>query len=317
MKTITSTKQSRLTIKVQSLSTWAYLKKEWLVYTMISPVILYYFIFHYIPMFGIVVAFQNYMPLRGFWNSPWVGFGNFQLLFHSADFWRILKNTFLISIYRLFFGFPAPILLALLINEVRNLRYKKIVQTISYLPHFLSWVIVGGLITTMLSLNGPVNSLTSLFGVEPTQWILEPSLFRSMLVGSGIWKEIGWGTLIYLAAISGVDSDLYEAAVIDGAGRLRQVWHVTLPSIRGTIIILFILSVGGILDAGFEQVFLLQTPMTVGVSEIIDTYVYKVGLQRANFSFASAIGIFKSLVGMCMIIFVNYLAKKAGQDSMW
>lgn len=293
------------------------LRKEWLVYVMIMPVVAFYIIFEYVPMLGIALAFKNYMPLRGFWDSPWVGLLHFENLFKSPDFLQVLANTILISLYRLIFGFPAPILLALLLNEVRHIAFKKIVQTISYLPHFLSWVIVGGLITTMLALEGPVNQIAATLGGEKTQYLTDPSHIRTLLVGTGVWKEIGWGTLIYLAAIAGIDPGLYEAAVIDGASRLRQTWHVTLPSIKGTVIILLILNVGGILNAGFEQIFLLQNAMTNRVTEIIDTYVYKIGIMNANYSFGTAVGIFKSAVGMLLIFLVNAIARKLGEDGLW
>jgi putative aldouronate transport system permease protein len=209
-------------------SLFAYMTQNKVFYLMMAPVLLYFIVFHYIPMFGIVIAFQRFSPIRGFWGSPWIGWRNFEILFNSTDFPMVMRNTVLISLYRLLWGFPAPIILALLLNEVGSKTFKKLAQTISYMPHFLSWVITAGLITTILELKGPVNQFLGFFGVEPKMFILDPGLFRSILVGSSIWKEVGWGTLIYLAAIAGVDPELYEAAIIDGAGRFRQTLNITL-----------------------------------------------------------------------------------------
>ncbi len=300
-----------------NLKFWEYVKKEKFLYIMMLPVIMYFIVFHYAPMFGIILAFKNFSPFRGFVGSPWVGLRHFQNLFGSPEFGMILGNTIWISLIKLFWGFPAPIILALLLNEVRNAGFKRVVQTVSYLPHFLSWVIIGSLVTFMLSLNGPINELTKLFGQEPRQFLLESSIFRSLLVVTDIWKGVGWGTLLYLASISGIDQNLYEAAYIDGAGRLKQTTYITIPSIKGVVIILFIFNIGGILSAGFEQIFILQNPMVRQVSEIVDTYVYKRGIVSAQYSFATAVGIFKSVVGLILISGTNYLAKKVGEEALW
>jgi putative aldouronate transport system permease protein len=283
---------------------------------MMAPVLLYFLVFCYLPMFGIIIAFQKYSPIRGFWASPWVGWRNFSLLFSSTDFPMVMRNTILISLYRLFWGFPAPIILALLLNEVKSKFFKKTAQTISYMPHFLSWVITAGLVTTTLELKGPLNQFFGLFGMEPRMFILEAKLFRSILIVSGVWKGVGWGTLIYLAAIAGVDPELYEAAIIDGAGRFRQALHITLPAIQSTIIILLILRVGTILNAGFEDILLLQNSMVRDVSEVIDTHVYKIGIQGGNFSFGTAVGLFKSTVGFVLVVITDRIAKRFGDTSL-
>ena len=283
---------------------------------MMAPVLLWYLIFCYVPMFGIVIAFQKYSPLRGFSGSPWVGWRNFSILFNSADFPVVMRNTIVISIYRIVFGFPAPIILALLFNEVRSKLFKKTTQTIFYMPHFLSWVITAGLIISILSLKGPVNQFLGFIGFEPQMFMMNPKIFRGILIGSGIWKEIGWGTLIYLAAIAGIDQELYEAAIIDGAGRLTQALRITLPSIQSTIVILFILRMGRILSAGFEDILLLQNAMTAEVSEVLDTYVYKTGIVGADFSFGTAVGLFKSVIGFALVIMTDRIAKRFGDSSL-
>jgi len=302
--------------QTRKTSLLAYLFYNKVFYLMMVPPLLYYVIFCYAPMFGIVIAFKQYTPRLGFGGSPWVGLKHFEILFTSNDFPMVMKNTVIISLLRLVWGFPMPVILSLLLNEVRNTKFKRVTQSISYMPHFLSWVIVGGLIRAMFSMDGPINSLFSLFGTEPVIFLQNSSSIRSVLVFTAIWKEVGWGTLLYLAAISAVDTDLYEAAVIDGAGRFMQMLHVTLPAIIPTMIILFILNTGSILNAGFEQIMMLQNPMTRLVTEIIDTYVYKMGILSGSYSLASAAGIFKSTVGMALVLFSNALARKFGDTSL-
>ena len=299
------------------MSAWAYIKREKMLYIMMLPVMIYFIIDHYIPMLGIVIAFKNYSPVAGIIDSPWVGLMYFENLFQSPDFFLVLKNTVIISLYRLMFGFTAPIILSLLINEIGNTKYKKIIQTISYLPHFLSWVIVAGLISTMLSVDGPINTLRGLFGIEKQQMLTNSSMFRGILVVTGIWKEVGWGTLFYLAAIAGINSELYEAARIDGASRWKQTLYITLPSIKGVVVILLIMQAGTVMNAGYEQVLLLQNPMVRNVSEILDTYIYKTGLQNSNYSFATAVGFFKCVVNMILILTTNLISKRMGEEGLW
>lgn len=297
------------------------MRSHQLYYLLILPGLLYFIVFHYAPMYGVIIAFKDVSPfdgLAGMLSSRWVGFQHFRTFFDSYYFWDIIGNTITISFYRLLFGFPAPILLALLLNEVTHAYFKRIVQTISYLPHFISMVVLAGLTTTLLSVDsGFVNSVLVKLGFEPIFFLADTRYFRSVLVVGGIWKEIGWGSIIYLAAIAGVDQQLYEAAKVDGAGRLRQMWHITLPGIRPIAIILLILQIGHVMDAGFEQIFLLYSPPVYQVSDIIDTYVYREGLVDVNYSFASAVGLFKAVIALALVAGANMLAKRFGQDGIW
>lgn len=256
-----------------------YYRRNLFFYLMLLPVAAYYLLFHYGPMVGVILAFKNYVPRKGIWGSAWVGLKHFQVLFGSNDFRMVMVNTILLSLYKLIWGFPAPILLSLLINEMNQRHVKKAVQTVTYMPHFLSWVIVAGLVRTVFGEDGPVNAAISNFGKEPVFFLIQKGAFRSILVGANIWKEVGWGTLIYLATIAGIDPELYESAVLDGAGRFKQTLHITLPSMLPTIVILLIMRTGSILNAGFEDVLLLQNAMIRDVAEVIDTYVYKQGIQ--------------------------------------
>jgi putative aldouronate transport system permease protein len=295
-----------------------YFLKHWQTYSMIIPGVLFFIVFIYIPLLGSVIAFQDYNIFNGVFHSKFVGLKHFENLFAYPEFYRVLKNTLLISIYQLILGFPAPIILALLLNEVRKLWFKRIVQTVLYLPHFLSWVIVGGLFINLLSPRiGMVNELIQFFGGQPIFFVQEPGYFRSIVVGSGIWKEVGWGTIIYLAALAGINPDLYEAAEIDGASKWRQVFNVTLPSILPTIAILFLLRIGTIMDTGFEQIYMFLNPLVYDVGEVFDTYIFRIGLLGAQFSATTAIGMFKSVVGFILIIGANQLSKKATGNSIY
>ncbi|WP_235885897.1 ABC transporter permease [Paenibacillus cymbidii] len=299
----------------------AFLRKNRLYYALIAPGLLYFLIFHYVPLYGIIIAFKDVAPFdgfRGIFTSEWVGLKQFHTFTGSYYFWDILGNTVIISLYRLLFGFPAPIVLALLMNEVRIVAFKKVVQTISYLPHFISMVVMAGLTTTVFALDGgTINEVLHRLGFEPLYFLGDGRYFRSVLVSTGIWKEIGWGTIIYLAAIAGIDPQLYEAAVVDGAGKLRQIWHITIPGILFVIVIMFIFAAGGLLNAGFEQIFLLYSPPVYKVADIIDTYVYRKGLVEMQYSFATAVALFKSVIAMALLLGTNYLAKKLNQDGIW
>ncbi|WP_409342078.1 ABC transporter permease [Paenibacillus sp. MBLB4367] len=291
-------------------------------YLMAIPGLLYYFIFHYLPMAGVLIAFQDYSPLlgiKGVFTSPWVGLQHFETFFSSPYFIRILQNTVIISGLKLLFGFPAPVLLALLLNELRGRIVKRFVQTISYLPHFLSWVVVAGMMILLMSPSlGIANPILERLGFDGNANLLGSSgTFRTVLVASSVWKEIGWNSIIYLAAISGINPQLYEAAEMDGASRWKQVRHITIPSLRHVMSILFILQVGHLLDAGFEQVFLLYSPAVYAVGDIIDTYVYREGLIGLNYSFASAVGLFKSVIAMILILSANRLAKRLEAEGLW
>jgi putative aldouronate transport system permease protein len=291
-------------------------------YLLALPGLLYFLVFHYVPMLGVIIAFKNFSPLlgaKGIFTSPWVGFEHFERLFQSHYFVRILTNTIVISGLKLLFGFPAPIVLALLINEVRRLAFKRFVQTISYLPHFLSWVVVAGMLSLFLSPTlGIAGDVLRLFGMNSDIMFLGSNVyFRSVLVASYVWKEIGWASIIYLAAINGISPHLYEAATIDGASRWKQMLHITLPSIRNIISIILILNIGHLLDAGFEQIFLLYSPAVYETGDIIDTYVYREGLIGLNYSFASAVGLFKSVIAMILIVSANRIAKRMETESLW
>ncbi|RAV09511.1 ABC transporter permease [Paenibacillus contaminans] len=297
------------------------IKRHKLYYLLILPGVLYFLVFHYVPMYGITIAFKDIAPfegLKGIFTAEWVGLQHFKNFASSYYFWDIIGNTLTISVYRLVFGFPAPIILALLINEARHVMFKRTVQTISYLPHFISMVVLAGLTTTLLSTDGGfINGLLQKLGFEPVAFLTDTNTFRPVLVISAIWKEVGWSSIIYLAAIAGVDPQLYEAAKVDGASRLRQIWHITIPGISHIIVILFILQIGHIMDAGFEQVFLLYSPPVYDVADIIDTYVYRKGLVEVQYSFAAAVGLFKSVIAVILVVGANYLAKKIDQEGIW
>lgn len=298
--------------------TWREYKKSKYLFFMLIPVILWYGVFHYGPLYGILLAFKDFSPRLGIIGSPWVGLDHFKFLFfQSPDFMRIFRNTLLISFYNIIFGFPAPIILALLLNELRFKMFKRIAQSISYIPHFFSWVVLSGIIIVMLSPSeGPINFLMKMVGLEPIYFLADTNYFRATLVATNIWKEIGWGTIIYLAALSGIDPTLYEAAVIDGANRRKQIWYITIPSLLPVITIMFILSLGGILNAGFDQIFNLYNPAVYEVADVIDTYVYRAGILGAQFGLTTAVGLFKNVIGIMLVLSTNYVVKKLGQEGV-
>lgn len=285
--------------------------KYYELYLLFIPVAIFYIIFSYGPMFGLVIAFKNFNFQSGIFGSPWVGMKHFIEVFSNSDFLNSLVNTLLISLYRLIAGFPAPIILAILLNELRSNKFKKFVQTVSYMPHFISWVIIGGMVMNLLSPNrGPVNMLIKALGGEAIFFMNEPGFFKGILVITSIWKETGWGAIIFLAAIAGIDPSYNEAAIIDGANRFKLIWHVTLPSIRNVIVIMLILNMGNILNAGFEQVFVLINPAVSTAGEIIDYYVYRQGLVRfGNYSYAAAVGLFKSVVCLILVLITDKVSK--------
>ena len=285
---------------------------------MLIPVLLYYICFCYIPMGGIVIAFKDYKLMKGIVGSPWVGVDNFIELFTTPSFYEILGNTLWISILRLLFGFPAPILLALLLNEVRSARYKKTVQTISYLPHFLSWVILTGVFQQLLSPStGDVNALLGKFGIEPIYFLGSPKWFVFTIIFTGVWQSAGWGTVIYLAAIAGIDPQMYEAAMLVGAGRMKRILYITLPSLAPTITITLILSTGNILNAGFDQIMNMYNEAVYEVGDIIDTYVYRRGLEGMQYSYSTAVNLFKNVIGLGFVLITNKIAQKLGDSSLW
>lgn len=292
-------------------------RNKWL-YVMLLPGVLYFIIFKYLPMYGLIISFQDYKPYNGITGSDWVGLEHFRRLFAEPDFIVILKNTVILFALNLFIYFPVPIILALMLNELRGHFFKRLFQTFVYLPHFMSWVIIVSITYVMVTMDGGIiNELLVYFGFEKINFLLNPDWFRPMYILQVIWREAGWGTIIYLAGMAAIDPGLYEAARMDGAGRMRQIWHITLPSIRGVIITLFILKIGHVLDLGFEHVYLLLNSMNRQVAEIIDTYVYTAGLRQGQYSYSTAIGFFKSVIGLILVMLVNKLSKKIGEEGVY
>lgn len=282
------------------------------------PALLYFLIFHYGPMYGIQIAFKNFVPSKGITGSEWVGFDHFERFFNSYFFWDLLWNTFSISFYELAIGFPLPIILALAFNEVRNGPFKKSVQTVTYAPHFISVVVMAGMIITFLSpSSGMIVRFIEFLGFEAAQFLTDPAWFKTVYVFSGVWQSTGWGTIIYLAALSGVDPQLHEAAIMDGASRMKRVLHINLPTILPTITIMLILNMGNILGLGFEKILLLQNSLNMEASDVISTYVYRAGLVNAQYSFSTAVGLFNSVVNVILLVTVNQIAKRTSENSLW
>ncbi|NLZ80671.1 MAG: sugar ABC transporter permease [Clostridiales bacterium] len=295
-----------------------YFRQHYLLYLMLLPGALYFIIFKYIPMGGIVIAFQNYSPYLGISESQWVGFMHFKNFFAGQDFGKLLMNTLAISFLNLLFYFPMPIIIALFLNEIKHPLYKKTIQTLVYIPHFVSMVVVASLTYTLLNEgDGIVNQVIGTMTGKTIPFMSDPKYFRPMIIGQSIWKETGYGTIIFLAALAGVDIQLYEAAKVDGAGRWKQMWHITLPSIKGTIIIMLILRVGSILNTGFEQLFLMTNSLNRSVAEVFDTFVYRVGITQGSFSYSTAVGLFKGIVGTVMVLSTNWFAKKMGESGIY
>jgi putative aldouronate transport system permease protein len=293
------------------------IKKDLWLYILVIPGLLHFIVFKYLPMWGILIAFKDYNAYLGFFGSPWVGFKQFTDFFTSPEFGRLFVNTLTISFYNLIFGFPAPVIMALMLNEIRKQWYKRTIQTLVYIPHFISWVIIASLTYTLFNSQGVINKYIAAMGNEAVPFLTSADTFRPLIIGQTIWKETGFGTIIYLAALAGIDVQLYEAAVIDGANRFKQFWHITLPSIKGTIITLLILRMGHILDNGFDQLFLMSNSLNRSVSEVFDVYVYTMGITRGAFSFSTAVGLFKSLIGIVLIYSSNRLAKAAGESGIF
>lgn len=293
--------------------------KYWPLYLMFLPVVVLLVLFNYLPMYGIVLAFKDYWPQYGILGSPWMTplFSNFSVLFADEKFWDVTKNTLIISALRLVFGFPAPILLALFFNEIRSKTFKKVSQTILYLPYFLSWVILAGMLRTMLLSDGIVNDFLGKLGLGPYPFLSKSSLFLPMLIVTDIWKNMGFGSIIYLAAIMGIDSSLYEASLVDGANRFQRMVHITLPGIVMAISINLILSLSGILNGGFDQIFNLYSVPVYDVADIIDTYVYRIGITDGKFGIATALGLIKSVIGFALILIVNKVTNKLGGVGVW
>ncbi|WP_410795716.1 ABC transporter permease [Paenibacillus sp. J5C2022] len=294
------------------------MRRNYDLYLLFLPVIVYYVLFHYVPMYGVQIAFKEFIATKGIWGSPWVGFEHFERFFDSYYFWRLIWNTLGIGLYELVAGFPLPILLALLIHELRSERYRRFVQTVTYAPHFLSTVVVAGIIMMFLSKEtGLLNRLMEWAGGEKIGFLTEPAWFKTIFVGSGIWQSMGWNSIIFLAALSGIDPQLHEAAKIDGASRLRRIWHINLPGIMPTIVILLILNVGSVLGVGFEKIYLLQNSLNMSASDVISTSVYRSGIQGAEYSYSAAVGLFNAVVNFVLLVAVNVIARRLNETSLW
>lgn len=293
-------------------------RRHWQLYLLILPPIAYFIIFKYVPMVNAVLAFKDYNVIKGIWGSPWAGTKYFELLFQNPAFITLIKNTLYISFYSLIVGFPIPILLALALNEIKNIRFKKIVQMVTYAPYFISTVVMVSIIMLFLSPRlGIVNTIAGALGFEAVNFLGEPGLFRSIYVFSDVWQGMGYSAVIYLAALAGVDPSLYEAAKVDGANRMQKIINVDLPGLLPAAVIILILSVGNIMAVGFEKIYLLQNPLNLSASEIISTYVYKIGLLNANYSFATAVGLFNSVINLVLLLIVNAVAKRLSNTSLW
>lgn len=304
------------TAKKSSFS--SYFKRNIGLYAFLLPGFIYLFIFNYIPMYGIVIAFQDFNVVKGIFASDWIGWENFRYLFHSRDFLEIFKNSVFLSLLRIIWGFPAPIILAVMLNEAKNRVFKKSVQTIVYLPHFISWVALAGMVSMFLAPSGGLlNNLIEMLGGQAIPFLTKPEYFRTILICTEIFKEVGWGTIIYLAAMTGIDPEIYEAAVIDGATRIQRIFYITLPGIASTIVVLLVLRMGSVLRNGFEQVFLLQNPLVYSVSDIFETYTYRVGLIEGRYSYSAAVGMFQSVVGFIMISITNWLSRRVNENSLY
>ena len=297
------------------------IRKDWIrnktLYFLMIPVIIFYLLFCYKPMYGALIAFKDYTPALGFTKSPWVGLQNFTRFFDSVYFGRLLRNTILLSFYNLLFGFPAPIILALMLNEVRCSKFKNLTQTITYLPHFISMIVVAGMITNFCMTTGLINDIIVFFGGTASPLLQNPKFYRTIYVVSSIWQQIGWGSIIYLSALAGVDSQLYEAAAIDGAGKFQQLMHVTLPGISPTIVIMFVMKIGQLMSMGYEKTILLYNPSTYETADIIASYVYRVGLLEQDWSYSTAIGLFNSVINLVLIVMANRISKRLTETSLW
>lgn len=289
------------------------------IYILIAPALLLIIIFNYLPMYGLIIAFKDYNPYRGIMRSSWVGFKYFEQFLKDPNFWRVLRNTVLFNVYYLIFGFPAPIILALLLNEVGKKWFKKIVQTISYLPYFISWVVVSGVVVSILSpTSGIINVvLHNLFGIKPIYFLAKPEHFRTIVIASWIWKDIGYYSIYYIAAMTSIDPQLYEAAKIDGANRWKQTLHVTLPGIKPIAMVLFMLTVGNLMTVGIDQIFNLYNPLVYNVGDVISTYTYRLGLESMQYSLTTAIGITQSLINFALVYLANKIVKKFNGWALW
>lgn len=295
-----------------------YLKRKKYLYIMLIPGVFYFLIFHYVPMYGILIAFKDFSFKKGILGSDWIGLENFRYMFQLDNFYTVFKNSISLSLLRIVFTFPIPILLALLMNDIKNARYQKFLQTLFYLPHFVSWVVIGSILVNFLSpVNGVINNIIRMLGGEPIFFLAENKYFSPIVVITSIWKDAGWGTIIYLAAITGISGEMYEAAKIDGANKIKCLLYITLPCIKSTIVTMLILRLGSIMNNGFEQIFILQNARNLGVSEVFETYTYRLGLLNGRYSFATTVGLFTSVVGIIFLLASNMISKKLGEEGLW
>ena len=304
--------------RLRAKQTWAQaLRKDWRLYTLVILPLVFFAIFKYLPMLGNVIAFRRFRPGGSMFGEEWVGLYYVQRFISDPKFWEVFTNTVVLGVLALVIVFPLPIVLALLLNELRSRRFKKLVQTVSYLPHFMSIVIVAGFVFELTSLDGTINTVVAALGGERTAWIQDADWFRTIYVSSEIWQTVGWGTILYLAALTTIDDQLYEAARIDGANRWQQTWHVTLPGIRPTMMVLLILNIGTFMAVGFEKILLLYNPLTYPTADVVSTYLYRVGLEAGSFSYATAIGLFEALIGLTLVLSANLISRRLTGSSLW
>ncbi len=311
-----------MTTAIKKKSRWQsikqYYRNNWVLHAFLIPGLAFFIVFKYVPLYGISIAFKNFNIFKGIAGSPWVGFDQFEYLLNSRDFWRVLRNSLEISLLRMVCSFPAPLILALMLNEMRAQKYKRVMQTVLYLPQFISWVVVVGLLHNLLSpTTGILNYARKIMGMGAIPYLSSATHIRGVLVIAEIWKTAGWGTIVYLAAITSIDPALYEAAMIDGASRLQRIFYITIPSIASTIIVLLIMKVGNLMSNGFEEIYLLQNAMTIDVVEVFEVYSYTVGLKEGRYSFSTAVGLFQSVVGCVLLFSTNYLSKKVRGYGLW
>jgi len=293
------------------------MKRSKYLYLIFFIPLVYYIVFHYAPMYGILISFKDYNIVRGIMGSPWAGMKHFNKFLFDAYFWKLVRNTMLISVYSLVWGFPMPIILAIMLNEIKNNRFKKFIQNVSYLPHFISTVVVCGMIVNFLSTGGLVYQIVDSFGGDAKNFLMFPEYFRTIYVTSGVWQSMGWNSIIYLAALAGVDEEMYEAALIDGANRWHRIWYITLPSIMPTISVMLIMNLGRIMNVGFEKVILLYNGSTYETADIISTYVYRRGILSNDFSYATAVGLFQAVISVVLIVSSNKISAKLSETSLW
>ena len=285
---------------------------------MILPVILWYLLFRYGPLYGITLAFKEFRLLQGIFGSPWVGLANFERLFKSYNFWNVFRNTITIAALKFVFGFPAPIILALMLNELSAQKYKRVVQSLSYLPHFISWVILTGIFMVILSpTRGPVNTMLRAMGMDSIYFLGDPKYFQGTLVVTGIWKSVGWGSIVYLAALGGVNEELYDAARVDGCGRWARIWHVTIPGIMPVVTIMLILSVGSLVEDDFDQIFNLLNDAVLGVGDVLGTFIYRQGVTNLDYGYATAVELFRNLISLVLVLGANYFSKRVNEYGLW